>query len=132
MMKALSIRQPWAWLICKGIKDIENRKWATKFRGRIYVHAGLTNELSIPNSQLNELWILERLTPTLITEYKKAALHRGAVIGEVDIVDCVERSSSQWFSGPYGFILANPVLYKIPRQCRGKLSFFTPDFILTD
>jgi hypothetical protein len=38
-MKALSIRQPWAWLIVKGYKDIENRTWATKLRGRVFVHA---------------------------------------------------------------------------------------------
>ena len=25
--KALSIRQPWAWLIVNGIKDVENRSW---------------------------------------------------------------------------------------------------------
>lgn len=30
---AISIRQPWAWLIANGFKDIENRDWATKFRG---------------------------------------------------------------------------------------------------
>ena len=23
----LSIRQPWAWAIVKGAKDVENRKW---------------------------------------------------------------------------------------------------------
>ena len=39
-MKALSIRQPWAWLIVNGYKDIENRTWSTDFRGRVYVHAG--------------------------------------------------------------------------------------------
>ena len=38
-MKALSIRQPWAWLIVHGRKDIENRSWRTKFRGRFLVHA---------------------------------------------------------------------------------------------
>ena len=26
-MKALSIRQPWAWLIVNGYKDVENRTW---------------------------------------------------------------------------------------------------------
>jgi len=25
--KAISVRQPWAYLICAGIKDIENRTW---------------------------------------------------------------------------------------------------------
>ena len=39
MIAALSIRQPWAWLIVNGYKDIENRDWPTKFRGRMLVHA---------------------------------------------------------------------------------------------
>ena len=34
-MKALSIRQPWAWAIINAGKDIENRQWPTKFRGSI-------------------------------------------------------------------------------------------------
>ncbi|HTV55212.1 MAG TPA: ASCH domain-containing protein, partial [Terriglobia bacterium] len=40
-MKALSIRQPWAWLIVNGFKPIENRSWNTNFRGRILIHASL-------------------------------------------------------------------------------------------
>jgi len=32
-MKALSIRQPYAWLIIHGYKDIENRTWGTRVRG---------------------------------------------------------------------------------------------------
>ena len=45
-MKALSIRQPWAWLILHGGKDIENRDWATRFRGRVLIHAskGVTQD----------------------------------------------------------------------------------------
>ncbi len=39
-MKALSIMQPWAWLIVNGHKDIENRNWPTRFRGPVYIHAG--------------------------------------------------------------------------------------------
>ena len=38
-MKALSIRQPWSWLIAAGYKDIENRTWHTNYRGKFYVHA---------------------------------------------------------------------------------------------
>lgn len=38
-MKVLSIRQPWAWLIMTGLKDIENRTWNTDFRGRFAIHA---------------------------------------------------------------------------------------------
>ena len=42
MIPALSIRQPWAWLIVNGHKDIENRDWPTVFRGELLVHAGQT------------------------------------------------------------------------------------------
>lgn len=38
-MKAISIRQPWAWLIVNGFKDIENRSWRTKYRGPVLIHA---------------------------------------------------------------------------------------------
>ena len=38
-MLALSIRQPWASLILKAGKNIENRDWPTKYRGRILIHA---------------------------------------------------------------------------------------------
>ena len=38
-MLALSIRQPWASLILNAGKDIENRCWPTKVRGRILIHA---------------------------------------------------------------------------------------------
>ena len=45
-MIAISIRQPWASLILKCGKDIENRSWPTKFRGRILVHAAA---LAVPD-----------------------------------------------------------------------------------
>mgnify|MGYP006363525131 CR=1 FL=1 len=34
-MKALSIRAPWWWAILYAGKDIENREWATRFRGPV-------------------------------------------------------------------------------------------------
>jgi hypothetical protein len=43
---ALSIRQPWAWLILHAGKDIENRDWPTKYRGPFLIHAskGMTRD----------------------------------------------------------------------------------------
>lgn len=38
-MRALTLRQPWAWLVVHGGKDIENRIWATRFRGWFLIHA---------------------------------------------------------------------------------------------
>lgn len=39
-MKALTIWQPWAWLIVTGTKPVENRTWATDYRGPMLIHAG--------------------------------------------------------------------------------------------
>ncbi len=31
-MKALSIKNPWGYLIATGLKNVENRSWRTNFR----------------------------------------------------------------------------------------------------
>lgn len=119
-MKALSIRQPWAWLIINAGKDIENRSWPTRFRGRVLVHAaqGMTRQ---------EYVDVERF---LATQYGGRIqlppaddLERGGIIGSVEIVDCTSESSSPWFFGPYGFVLRNPE--QLPfAPLRGRLGFF--------
>ena len=83
-MKALSIRQPWAWLICRGFKDIENRNWklpAYGFSppGRVYVHAGKRMGISTSVLSVTEEWILERLTPSQREEYRIAPRYRGEI-----------------------------------------------------
>ncbi len=97
-MKALSIRQPWAWLICAGHKDIENRNWHTNFRGRIYVHASKTID------KVAYCYVPLTLLPLPEIAY----CNLGSIIGEVDIIGCVDKSDSLWVGGPYGFTLANP------------------------
>ncbi len=39
-MKALTICQPYAELIARGEKRVENRLWPTRYRGRLAIHAG--------------------------------------------------------------------------------------------
>lgn len=119
-MKALSIMQPWAWLIAAGHKDIENRSWPTRFRGPVLLHAGKRFD---PN-YLDE-------GPAVLWEWPDIEqpddFHTGGIIGEAEIVDCVTDSLSPWFHGPYGFVIRNARL--LPFQaCRGALGFFTPDF----
>ena len=38
-MKALSLRQPWAYIVTHWGKTIENRHWSTEFRGEFLIHA---------------------------------------------------------------------------------------------
>ena len=39
-MKAITIKQPWAWAIIFAGRDIENRSWYTHHRGPLLIHAG--------------------------------------------------------------------------------------------
>lgn len=43
-MKAITVRQPWAWAIAIGAKDVENRSWQRTYRGPVAIHAGLTDD----------------------------------------------------------------------------------------
>lgn len=119
-MKALSIRQPWAWLIVNGHKDIENRVWPTKFRGPVLIHAskGMTrDEYAFALVHAEEQGVA--LPPF-------DELERGGIVGRAVITDCVTRSESPWFFGDYGFVMtkAEPLPFEL---CKGSLGFFTPD-----
>jgi hypothetical protein len=100
-MKALSIRQPWAELIVAGLKDIENRMWPTDYRGPVLIHAGM--KIEPIDADLRE-WI-KRISGFDLPQ--AGDLPRGGIVGQVEIVDLVQSSASPWFSGPYGFVLAN-------------------------
>ena len=118
-MRALSIRQPWAHLIVNGIKDVENRTWHTDFRGRILVHAGKVPDTHSP------VFVDDEGIPIEIPDS-----YYGAIIGEVDIVDCVWNHKSKWRAiGQWQFVLSNPVAYTQPIPCRGQLGFFSVSLI---
>ena len=103
-MKILTIRQPWAWMIVNGYKDVENRTWATRERGLILIHAGkamtrkeYSNALAFVAERFPEDWHL--CFP------KMDVLQFGGIVGEAVITGCVTRSESKWFAGPFGFTL---------------------------
>jgi len=55
-------------------------------------------------------------------------LQLGAIIGHVNLVDCVTASRSPWFVGDYGFVMRDPVLLPEPVPCRGYQKFWmVPD-----
>jgi hypothetical protein len=129
-LRALSIRQPWAWLILHAGKDIENRDWqprnpGLRFRGTCLVHASLKLE-PIDDG------LRERVRRASGVDIPKASeLPRGGIVGQVDVIDVVQQSSSPWFSGPCGLVLANAE----PRAfvaCLGRLGFFKPSLKVRD
>ncbi|MBI2299934.1 MAG: ASCH domain-containing protein [Armatimonadetes bacterium] len=112
-MKALSIRQPFVWLLANGHKDIENRRWGTRYRGRFLIHAART-----PDTEFTP-----RLRHLIGAIPVPDELDYGGIVGVATIIDCVTESDSPWFCGPYGFVIVDAApLPFVP--LRGMLGFF--------
>lgn len=109
-MKALSIQQPYAWLIVNGYKNIENRDWTTNYRGFVLIHAskqvdshffandGKTVFLPYAEQVCGES--IAPIMPINLEDYE-----RGGIIGYATLKEVVTESASPWFHGKYGFML---------------------------
>ena len=123
-MQAISIRQPEAWLIVNGHKDIENRSVRTRKRGYVAVHASakrMTRE--------DWKWLRETCALNDTPAPSESEILYGGVIGVVEITDCVTDHPSPWFEGDYGYVLANPIPFTAEEflPCKGKLGWFPVD-----
>jgi hypothetical protein len=66
-MRVITVKQPWAWAIIHGGKDVENRvkRIAGHYRGPVAIHVGLTYASDIDNTELDETmtdWFRENST----------------------------------------------------------------------
>lgn len=96
-MKALTICQPYAELIARGEKVIENRTWFTRYRGPLAIHAGLSRSWLEPGSRFSE-----------------RNLPFGAVVAIADLVDCCQvkqlrgaLATHKHALGPWCWVLQN-------------------------
>jgi len=126
-MKVLSIRNPWGFVIGNGIKDVENRKQRTNYRGKVFIHAPAkwddrfkegTHGFTIPQ------WF--SLPDDIRDVILSRRLIRSAIIGEFEIVDCVYGYSSIWSELEcFQWVIKNGELYDEPvKDVRGKLGLW--------
>jgi hypothetical protein len=128
-MKALSIRQPWAWAILYAGKDIENRTRPFKHRGPMLIQASAYKPSPIDLAEFRMLNArqVEAHTGKPFDEIFPATFTLGSIVGVVDVVEVVASSRSPWFLGPYGLVLANARRLQ-PFGWRGQLGLFdVPD-----
>jgi hypothetical protein len=78
-MRALSIRQPNAEAIMRGIKGIEYRSGPTNVRGRIYIYASKTRYTAEEEDELMKEYGIRDVTCD--------DLPRGVIVGPVDLCD---------------------------------------------
>lgn len=101
-MKVLSVRQPWAWAIIHGGKDVENRSWSTNYRGLVAIHASQQFDMNRLDWCDFLRGVYGEPFQTMARTYDELSNHPlGAIIGVVEIVDCVKYSScdSDWAGG---------------------------------
>jgi hypothetical protein len=117
-MKVIVIRQPWAWLIVNGFKDIENRTWPTRYRGPLLIQASARRPTT---REMDGFRVYARDRGVMLPE----EFDLGGIVGMAQIDDCVSESRSKWFQGPIGWVLSKP--RNLPfAPLKGRLGLFDP------
>lgn len=101
-MKALSIKQPWAYAVTHLGKDVENRTWRypLSYRGLLLIHAAKKDDDGA------ELVVEERAGRRIV----QADVHRGGLVGMARLVDMTEDYPSPWaIPGDLHIILADAI-----------------------
>ena len=119
-MRALTLRQPWAWAICHAGKRIENRTWApprSVIGQRIAIHAGSGDDGAAARLDIEAL--TGRRVPTVV--------EHGAIVATALVVRAVRQSDSPWYQGPeyVGWELADVRVLAEHVPCRGMLGLWT-------
>lgn len=142
LIKALSLRQPWAYAVLNLGKRVENRDWqqtnrARKFRGTFLIHVS-KSRTRMDREDYEELTWRGGHIPGFISRQKLLAmpnfedLERGGIVGITDVVgsienaNCMEHVSTQhdWYNGGFALKLAN--VKPLPlTPCNGMLGFFS-------
>ena len=136
IVKALSIRQPWAWLIANGLKDCENRTWGINIgpeRMPILIHASKTmTRADYENALLTAIHVCRvkgtiKIPNNHFPTYDELLPQCGGIVGETTVWGCVSRWDSPWFFGPKALLLqdSRPLPF---HPCPGRLKFFDVEY----
>lgn len=121
-LKALTIRQPWADLILRGLKTIEMREWQVRHRGPFLIHTSSTVDWKA----------VQALGYDGVEDLPRGRLIGYAEISEVfqfDRESWLDRLKEHWVVHPlpeqsFGAVLTNVRAFERPVRCRGNRYFF--------
>jgi hypothetical protein len=133
MMLGLTLHRPWDWAMAHGGKNIENRKqkpWAKVIGTRIALHAGKTYDYDGAEFIKRTLGITAIPPPeprarssrtTLIVGWVSKGTKANVKFASEVIAsapELLELASSEWFFGPYGWVMREPIA--LPKQVRAR------------
>ncbi|XP_039246041.1 activating signal cointegrator 1 isoform X1 [Pipra filicauda] len=120
----LSMHQPWASLLVRGIKRVEGRTWYTSHRGRLWIAA--TAKRPSPQ-EISELEATYRMLLQKDVEFP-SDYPSGCLLGCVDVTDCLSQEQfqeqypdlSQESGSPFVFICTDPQEMVVKFPIKGK------------
>jgi hypothetical protein len=136
-IKTLTLWNPWAALVAMGVKAVETRSWATKYRGPLAIHSaarippewlGASRHSRDFQAELREVF---HEPSQAVMEYKVHALPRGCVLCIVNLVaiqetDKVfddltprERIFGNYEDGRYAWFLELVEKFDVPIPAKG-------------
>jgi hypothetical protein len=134
-MRALTVRQPWAWTIIHGGKDVENRSRniAGAYRGPIAIHAAIK-----PADDDAAIWDMpeyrDRLAAATSVVRHRADI-RGAIIGVAQLWAvhqavpgnfCCPRGQAAWSMPDHWHLCLDGARPIDPIPCNGRLGLWRP------
>lgn len=94
-MRIITLHQPWASLVALGLKQYETRSWATKYRGKLAIHAGkkvcTLDDLfaqGLISRSLNVSTEEQTQVESALELYLKKGFLYGQILTVVDLVNC--------------------------------------------
>lgn len=123
-MKAISIKQPWAWLIANGYMTVENKKWYTAHRGDILIHAS--------KSQADLYRDIEHVREYFKIGIDPKQLVFGQALAVAEMTECTKRPMTPvdiyWHeAGKFAWVLRR-IRQIEPFAVRGRLNLFDVPF----
>ena len=125
LMKVLSIRQPFAWAIAKGIKTIENRTWTTNYRGPLLIHAS-KSKADMTSANLDKIK-RHYQDPLPINEINSQKGHIIAIatLEQITRLNPNDPRFHPWaIQNQYHWMLANAKAFPEPIAAKGRLGLW--------
>ncbi|XP_074522685.1 activating signal cointegrator 1 [Halichoeres trimaculatus] len=123
----LSMHQPWASLLVRGIKRVEGRTWYTSHRGRLWIAAAAKKPTPQEVAEVETMYRhIHKKEPRFPKEYPT-----GCLLGCVNVTDCLSQEqfreqfpdTCEESASPFVFICSNPqeLLVKFPMKGKHKI-----------
>jgi len=153
-IRVITIDTHYAYQIVKGYKDVENRTFRIK-PGKLLIHSSKKHKIDgitphfpegskvlelvnlieeninkdVSDKEIEELQNKYKAEIKILEEDMNSIYYNSAIIGIVDVVDCIQDSKSIWsIPGKIHWILKNPIMFPEPiKNIVGRQGIFNFD-----